>query len=83
MRNIIIKEVDGISNKKLQWNDLIIRQAVKTKALWLAAEILKEKLEPDKSVDAIYEMLKIMGQERLIIEKPELKKYFENRKRKK
>lgn len=80
MRNIIIKEVEGMSNNQtrrmMRWNSLITRQAIKTSALWVAAEIMQEKLEPNKTVDQVYEMLKLLGKQELIKKKPELKPYI-------
>lgn len=76
MRAIIIKEVEGISNKKLRWNSMITKLSIKTQALWEAAKILQEKLEPNKTVDQVYEMLKLIGKQELIKKKPELKNYI-------
>lgn len=76
MHAIVIKEVDGISNKKLRWNTMITKLTVKTQALWEAAKILQEKLEPNKTVDQVYEMLKLIGKQELIKKKPEMKKYI-------
>ncbi len=83
MREIIIKEVSDASNKLKRnfhhWNGLVIRLGIKTRALWYAAEILQEKVETNKSVKQVYEMLKFVGKQEILKEKPELKKYIKEK----
>ena len=55
---------------------MITKLTVKTQALWEAAKILQEKLETNKTVDQVYEMLKLIGKQELIKKKPEMKKYI-------
>ena len=56
-------------------NVLIMRCGIKTRALWIASEIIQEKIEPTKTVDQVYEMLKFLGKEKLKQDKPEVAKY--------
>lgn len=80
MKGIFIKEVEEMSNTQLRkimnWNNMIAKLSVKTQALWEAAKILQEKLEPNKTVDQVYEMLKMIGKTELVKKKPEVKKYI-------
>lgn len=57
--------------KQKEW--LTIRLKIKTKSLWFAAQVIKEKLEPTKTVDQVYEILKFMGKNLVLQEHPELK----------
>lgn len=56
-------------------NTLVIKLGVKTRALWIAAEIIQEKIEPNKTAEQVYEMLKFMGKEKLKQDKPEKAQY--------
>lgn len=50
--------------------------AMKTKALWYAAQVIQEKIEPEKTVDQVYNMLLFIGKNQLLQEKPELAEIF-------
>lgn len=55
---------------------LIVKAGIKTRGLWIASEIIQEKIEPNKTVEQVYEMLKLMGKNKLKQDKPELEKFI-------
>lgn len=60
--------------KKLSFIEgLKLRLGIKTRALWFSAQLIQEKLEPNKTVDQVYEMLKFMGKQQLIKDKPNMR----------
>ena len=71
-----MEEISKKKVKKLFKNNsmLKIRLKIKTKALWFASQIIQEKLEPNKTVDEVYEMLKFVGKSQAIESNPELSK---------
>ena len=63
--------------KQKEW--LTIRLKIKTKSLWFAAQVIQEKLEPTKTVDQVYELLKFMGKNIAMQENPALKEKLSNK----
>ena len=70
----IMEEISKKKVKKLFKNNnrLKIKLKIKTKALWFASQVIQEKIEPNKTVDEVYEMLKIVGKSQVIENNPEL-----------
>lgn len=64
----IAKNNKHLLNQKLF---LTAKLGYKTKALWIASEVIQEKLEPDKSVKQVYEMLKLLGKTQYIQNNPD------------
>lgn len=74
------EDIELISKKKakrIQWFNkmLTIRLGIKTKALWYSAQVIQQNLQPDKTIDEVYEMLKFMGKQQYKKDKPEMAKY--------
>lgn len=61
-----------------RWELLHYRLGLKTKALWIASEILHERVEPTKKTEQIYEYLKLLGKQEYNKEKPEKLEYLKS-----
>lgn len=80
MKDFFIKEVD-LNNVKLKKlavskNSAVAKLCIKTAALWIASEYIQKGIFPNRTVDEVYEALKLKGKKKVLSEKPNLKKYI-------
>ena len=79
-----------LSNKKIKKivknNNYLLKQKsrltakleCKTNALWFASEIIQEKVEPTKTVEQVYEMLKLVGKTKYLQKNPDKAQFLSN-----
>ena len=54
-----------IKNLKKNKFYIISKLKIKTNALWFASEIIQSKLQPEKTVEQVYESLKFIGKQQI------------------